>query len=231
MFELKSLTGGYGGVTVLRNVSITVPDGSVVALIGPNGAGKSTTLKMGSGLLRPQTGSIELDGQDMTKWSPDRRVRGGVCHIVEGRGVFPSLTVLENLLLFAPKGKEALAFDQAASVFPILGQRRRQMAGTLSGGEQQMLALARAYVTKPQVVLVDEASLGLAPLLVDAIFEFLQTLASEGISLLVVEQYVNRVLALADNVYVLHKGEVAFKGPSSEVNEDMLFSLYAGEAA
>lgn len=231
MFELKALTGGYGGVTVLRDVSIAVPDGSVVALIGPNGAGKSTTLKMASGLLSPQTGTITLDGTNLTKANPSRRVRAGVCHIVEGRGVFPSLTVRENLVVFSPKGEEVKAIEQAVAAFPILGKRRHQVAGTLSGGEQQMLALARAYVSNPRVVLVDEASLGLAPLVVDTIFEFLNQLKIDGVSLLIVEQYITRVLECANYVYVLHKGEVAFEGDASEVDEDQLFALYAGEVA
>jgi branched-chain amino acid transport system ATP-binding protein len=231
MLELQSLTGGYGGVTVLRDVSISVPASTVVALIGPNGAGKSTTLKMASGLLRPREGRVVLDGRDVTKSSPAQRVGLGMCHLIEGRGVFPSLTVRENVILFAPKGKEAEAFEESAAAFPILGQRRKQQAGTLSGGEQQMLALARAYVSKPRLVLVDEASLGLAPLIVDSIFEFLERLARDGIALLLVEQYVTRALALASSVYVLHKGEVAYHGPSAELDEERLFALYAGEAA
>jgi branched-chain amino acid transport system ATP-binding protein len=231
MLELQSLSGGYGGVTVLRNVSITVPASSVVALIGPNGAGKTTTLKMASGLLRPREGRLILRGRDVTKATASQRVRMGLCHLIEGRGVFPSLTVRENVALFAPKGKEFEAFDEAAAAFPILGERRRQQAGTLSGGEQQMLALARAYVSRPQVVLVDEASLGLAPLVVETIFAFLDRLTKQGISLLLVEQYVSRALALADSVYVLHKGEVVYQGSSADLNEERLFALYAGEAA
>jgi branched-chain amino acid transport system ATP-binding protein len=151
--------------------------------------------------------------------------------LIEGRGVFPSLSVKENLVLFGPKGKDTESFEMAAETFPILGQRRKQLAGTLSGGEQQMLALARAYVSSPKVVLVDEASLGLAPLIVDAIFDFLDRLSKDGVSLLIVEQYVSRVLPISDSVYVLHKGEVVYDGPSSELDEGRLFALYAGEAA
>src|SRR5439155_9156112 len=136
------------------------------------------------GLLRPSHGRILLDGRDVTRASPSQRVGMGLCHLIEGRGIFPSLTVRENLALFAPKGKEAVAFEEAAGAFPILGERRKQQAGTLSGGEQQMLALARAYVSRPRVVLVDEASLGLAPLIVDSIFPFLERLAQEVIALL-----------------------------------------------
>lgn len=231
MLELQSLTGGYGGVTVLRDVSITVPEASVVAMVGPNGAGKSTTLKMASGLLRPRSGKVVLDGRDVTRSGPAMRARQGVCHLIEGRGIFPSLTVRENVVLFSAKGKESESFEQVVGTFPILGQRRQQQAGTLSGGEQQMLALTRAYLSGAKVVLVDEASLGLAPLVVDAIFEFLGQLAARGMSLLLVEQYVNRALALADSVYVMNKGEIVFQGASSELDEDRLFALYSGEAA
>jgi branched-chain amino acid transport system ATP-binding protein len=160
-----------------------------------------------------------------------QRNKRGICHLIEGRGVFPSLSVKENLVLFAPKGKEAESFEMAAATFPILGQRRKQLAGTLSGGEQQMLALARAYVSSPKIVLVDEASLGLAPLVVDAIFELLDRLSQNGVALLIVEQYVNRVLPMADSVYVLHKGEIVYDGPSSDLDDERLFALYAGEAA
>lgn len=231
MFEMRSITGGYGGVTVLRDVTIKVPDSSVVALVGPNGAGKSTTLKTASGILRPRQGSVVLDGTDVTKLGPASRNKHGICHLIEGRGVFPSLTVRENLVLFGPKGREADSFEMATATFPILGQRRKQLAGTLSGGEQQMLALARAYVSSPRVVLVDEASLGLAPLIVDTIFDFLDRLSKDGVSLLIVEQYVNRVLPIANSVYVLQNGEIVYDGPSSDLDEDRLFALYAGEAA
>lgn len=230
MFELQGISGGYGETLVLRDVSLTVPDSSVVALLGPNGAGKSTTLRMSSGLLRPASGRILLDGADITGLRPSQRTRRGLCHLPEGRGVFPSLSVRENLVLFSPRGKESEAFDEAITAFPVLGQRRRQLAGTLSGGEQQMLSLARAYVSHPKLVLVDEASLGLAPLVVDAIFEFLGRMVTEGMSLLLVEQYVSRALALASSVYVLHKGQVVYSGASSDLDEDRLFALYAGEA-
>jgi branched-chain amino acid transport system ATP-binding protein len=229
VLEIRSLTGGYGDTVVLRDVSLTVPASSVVALLGPNGAGKSTTLRMASGLLRPRSGQVFLDGEDITTLRPAARVRRGLCHLPEGRGVFPSLSVRENLVLFSPKGQESASFEQAVSVFPVLGERRKQAAGTLSGGEQQMLALARTYVSNPRLILVDEASLGLAPLVVDYIFEFLERIVQEGAALLLVEQYVARALALASTVYVLHKGEIVFSGPSDDLEEDTLFALYAGE--
>ena len=207
MFELQHITAGYGETTVLRDVSITVPDSAVVALLGPNGAGKTTTLRVASGLLRPQEGVVALDGDDITRLGPYQRVRRGLCHIPEGRGIFPSLTVRENLILDSAKGKEAEAFERATETFPVLGTRQRQIAGTLSGGEQQMLALVRAYVSNPKVVLVDEASLGLAPLVVDNIFQFLEKLANEGVALLLVEQYVSRALALGERRLPVEPGQ------------------------
>src|ERR1039458_2488486 len=140
---MQNVTGGYGGTVILRDVSIIVPDASIVALVGSNGAGKTTALKMASGLLRPRSGRVVLGGNEVTRMSPSQRVRQGLCHLIEGRGVFPSLTVRENLRLFSPKGRESELFDEAATAFPILAERRDQQAGTLSGGEQQMLALTR----------------------------------------------------------------------------------------
>jgi branched-chain amino acid transport system ATP-binding protein len=229
MLEIKNLIGGYESSIVLRDISLTVPDGTVVALLGPNGAGKSTTLRMASGLLRPKEGQVLFDGEDVTKLDPFQRNRKGICHIFEGRGVFPSLSVKENLLMQTTKGTSTSeAIDKAVDAFPILGERLGQIAGTMSGGEQQMLALVRAWITDPRVVLVDEASLGLAPLVVDGIFEFLEKIAHSGTSLLIVEQYVNRALALAETVYVLNQGEIVSSGPSSELDEDAIFALYTG---
>lgn len=230
MLEMEHVTGGYGATVILRDVSIIVPDGSIVALVGPNGAGKTTALRMASGLLRPRSGRVALGENEVTRMSPSQRVRLGLCHLIEGRGVFPSLTVRENLRLFSPKGRESELFDEAAAAFPILAERRDQQAGTLSGGEQQMLALSRAYVSGARIVLVDEASLGLAPMIVDVIFEFLELLAHSGISLLLVEQYVARALQLADTVYVMQQGEIAFCGAASDLDEERIFALYAGES-
>jgi branched-chain amino acid transport system ATP-binding protein len=231
MLEIDNLTGGYGDTIVLRGVSVSVPDSSVVALLGPNGAGKTTTLRMAAGLARPKHGSVWLQGAEVTRLGPYERAQRGLCLIPEGRGIFPSLTVRENLLLYVPKGKQHDAFERAADTFPVLGERRSQIAGTLSGGEQQMLALVRAYVADPRVVLVDEASLGLAPLVVDAIFQFIERIASEGVSLLIVEQYINRALALADVVYLLSQGEIVYSGPADGLDEDRVFALYTGAAS
>jgi branched-chain amino acid transport system ATP-binding protein len=228
MFELDGITAGYGDAPVLRNVTVTVPEGSKVALIGPNGAGKTTLLRVASGLLTPQRGRVLLDGDDVTGCRPDHLAAREVCHVPEGRGVFPNLTVAQNLRLFARPGEEAEAQDRAVDAFPRLGERLGQLAGTMSGGEQQMLALARAYVRKPRIVLLDEVSMGLAPKLVDEIFAFLDRLAAEGASLLLVEQFVTKALAIADFVFLLAKGEVDFVGEPSELADDDIFTRYAG---
>jgi branched-chain amino acid transport system ATP-binding protein len=226
MFRLDGIVAGYGGTTVLRGVSLTVPDSSVVALLGPNGAGKTTLLRVASGLLRPAGGSMTLDGADVTGDRPHRLAARGVCHVPEGRGVFPSLTVRENLSLAVGRGPDGL--DRAVDAFPRLGERLGQTAGTLSGGEQQMLALARAYISAPQVMLLDEVSMGLAPKVVDEIFGFLGRVAREGASLLLVEQYVTRALGLADYVYLLNRGGIAYRGEPSELADEDVFARYLG---
>jgi branched-chain amino acid transport system ATP-binding protein len=185
-------------------------------------------MRMASGLLRPESGRVELDGQDVTHWSPSRRAGHGVCHVMEGRSIFPSLTVGENLTLESPRDMRAPeVLERTADAFPQLAERRKQVAGTLSGGEQQMLALMRAYLTKPTVVLVDEASLGLAPVMVDRIFAFLRRIVAEGVALLLVEQYVSRALALASTVYLVNQGRIVFTGTADELDEDRVFALYS----
>jgi branched-chain amino acid transport system ATP-binding protein len=227
MFVLDSIVAGYAETTVLRGVSLTVPDSSVVALLGPNGAGKTTLLRVASGLLRPTAGTMTLDGVDVTGHRPYQLAARGMCHVPEGRGVFPSLTVRENLSLQAGTGgKDGLA--KAVEAFPRLGERLSQTAGTLSGGEQQMLALARSYIANPKLMLLDEVSMGLAPKIVDEIFEFLGRVAHEGASLLLVEQYVTRALALADYVYLLNRGQVAYRGEPSELQDEDVFARYLG---
>jgi branched-chain amino acid transport system ATP-binding protein len=228
MLELRQVVAGYGDSIVLRGVDLLVPEGSVVALLGPNGAGKTTLLRVASGLLPPRSGSLVFDGEDLTGLPPHKLAERGICHVPEGRGIFGSLTVRDNLLLQSPPGKESQSLERAAEVFPKLGQRLDQLAGTMSGGEQQMLALTRSYVQSPKVVLLDEVSMGLAPKIVDEIFDFLATLAAEGASLLLVEQYVTRALAVADYVYVLGKGEVSFVGEPAELDGDDVFRAYTG---
>ena len=224
MFRLDGIVAGYAETTVLRGVSLAVPDSSVVALLGPNGAGKTTLLRVASGLLRPTAGTMRLDHTDVTFLRPFQLAGLGVCHVPEGRGIFPALTVRENLTLQAGRGDMAKAID----AFPRLGERMNQVAGTLSGGEQQILALARAYLADPKVLLLDEVSTGLAPKVVDEIFTFLQRLTGEGACLLLVEQYVTRALALADYVYVLSRGQVIYRAEPSEFEGEDVFARYLG---
>lgn len=228
MFAIRNLVAGYSGSVVLRGVDLAVPRGSVVALLGPNGAGKTTLLRAASGLLRPTSGQLLLDDEDISSLRPHQMVERGICHVPEGRGVFPNLSVKDNLLLQSPRGLEGESLERAVSAFPRLGERLSQAAGTMSGGEQQMLALARTYVQSPRLVLLDEVSMGLAPKIVDEIFEFLELLRSEGSSLLLVEQYVTRALAAADFVYLLNRGEIAFAGEPSELVDQDVFTQYVG---
>ena len=228
VLDVEQVTAGYGDTVVLRDVSLSVTDSSVVALLGPNGAGKTTLLRTASGLIRPMGGTIRFDGEEVTGAAAHVMARKGLCHLPEGRGIFPSLSVRDNLILQSPKGEEHASIERAVEAFPILGTRIQQTAGSLSGGEQQMLALVRAYVSHPKLVVVDEASLGLAPLIVDKIFEMLQQIVDTGTSLLLVEQYVTRALAIADRVYLLNRGRVVFSGPADQLAGDDVFERYLG---
>jgi branched-chain amino acid transport system ATP-binding protein len=228
LLRVDSVTAGYGRTTVLRNVSVEVGPSSVVALMGPNGAGKTTLLRCIAGLLGVGAGSISFAGDDLGQLGPVKRARAGLCLVPEGRGVFPHLTVAENLRLQLPRRAEAGLVDEAYDAFPILRDRRGQRAGTMSGGEQQMLALARCFLARPSLVLLDEVSMGLAPRIVDQIFESIMGLARRGVSLLLVEQYVNRALEMADYAYVLHKGEVRMAGAASSIDEAALLREYLG---
>lgn len=228
MLELKHVTAGYGETVVLRDVTISVPDSKVVALLGPNGAGKTTTLRTASGLIRPMGGRVLLDGEDVTGQKPYALARLGLCHLPEGHGIFPSLTVKENIVLSSPKGKEKESVEKAGDEFPALATRLGQQAGSLSGGEQQMLSLVRTYVTNPRIVVVDEASLGLSPLLVDQVFETLSQVVASDISLLIVEQYVTRALELADTVYLMNRGQIVFSGAAADLRAEDVFERYLG---
>jgi branched-chain amino acid transport system ATP-binding protein len=228
MFELRKVSAGYGGHVVLRDVTLKVPAGSVVALLGANGAGKTTLLRVASGLVKPFSGTMHLDDREVTGWRPHQLVSGGVCHVPEGRGIFGSLTVRENLRMYCRDDNESEMIDKACEVFPSLGRRISALAGTMSGGEQQMLALARAYIQNPRLALLDEVSMGLAPVIVDEIFAFLDLLAQEGASLLLVEQYVARALAVADYVYLVNRGAVRFVGEPGELEGSDIFKEYVG---
>jgi branched-chain amino acid transport system ATP-binding protein len=228
--EIAEVESGYNAALVLRGVSLTVPRASVVALLGPNGAGKSTLLKALCGLLPVRSGTVWMDGEDITHASAHSRADRGLCYIPEGRGVFRSLTVKENVLLQARPGRKAgeEALARAVDVFPVLAKRLSQTAQTLSGGEQQMLAMTQAYVRKPKLILVDEASFGLAPKVVDAIFDFLRRATESGSALLIVDQFVERALAMADHAYVLSGGEVVYSGPAASLSQDEIMSRYLG---
>jgi len=229
--RLENVTTGYGATTILWDINLEVPASTVVALLGPNGAGKTTLLRAASGLIPVRQGKVWMDGKDVTGQEMNQMARRGLCHIPEGRGIFPSLTVKDNLTLFSPKKKEKESLERAADIFPILGQRLNQTAGSLSGGEQQMLAIVRAYISNPRLVLVDEASMGLAPLVVDKIFEFLDTIVAQGTSLLIVEQYVYRALALAHRVYLRSSGRIVYNGTPSELEGQDIFERYLGVEA
>ena len=229
LLTVETLTAGYDDTTVLRDVNIEVGESSVVALLGPNGAGKTTTMRAIAGTIQPMSGRIIFGGEDITKMPAYRRARLGICYLPEGRGIFPSLSVRDNLILESPKGKRAETFDVAVGAFPILGKRMNQSAASLSGGEQQMLAFVRALVEQPRLVLVDEASMGLAPLLVNKVFEVLQQLVAQGAALLIVEQYVARALEMADHAYLLSHGRIVFDGlPSRLSEEDDMLAQFLG---
>jgi branched-chain amino acid transport system ATP-binding protein len=227
--RLESVAAGYGDTTVLRDVSLTVPAGRVVALLGPNGAGKTTLLRVASGQLRPSAGRLLLHDVDRTGQPGEALAAAGVTLIPEGRGIFRNLSVREHIRLFA-RPDDPGALERVVGAFPRLGERLDQAAGTLSGGEQQMLALGRAHARPTSVLLLDEVSMGLAPQLVDAIYEALAELAATGVSLLVVEQFAARALALADVVYLLAGGRVQFAGEPGEVDEERLAANYFGVA-
>ncbi|MGH2579052.1 MAG: ABC transporter ATP-binding protein [Actinomycetota bacterium] len=231
MLELRGVSGGYGRHTVLRDVNLVVPDKSVVALLGANGAGKTTLLRIASGMLPARSGQIVLDGVDVTRWPAYRLARSGVCHVPEGRGIFRALSVRDNLRLQAPRSVDLRAIPTATAAFPRLGERLDQQAGTLSGGEQRMLALAHPQLANSRMILLDEVSIGLAPKVVDMLFEHLQNLAAGGASLLLVEQYVGRALKLADYAYILRKGRIIFAGEPGQLTSERVLVSYLGETA
>lgn len=229
MLELRGLSGGYDELVVVHDLTLSIPPGKVTALLGPNGAGKTTTLRLMMGLLKPQSGEVWFEGQEITGMSPQKRANLGICYIPEGRAIFPSLSVRDNLIVQAP-ANDVDGIERVVAAFPVLGDRLAQRAGTLSGGEQRMLGLARAYLQSPRLILVDEPSLGLAPIIIHKIFDTLRELASTGVSLLVVEQYAQKAMALADEVYVMAKGQIQASGTPAEMGShlDLLGTYYAG---
>jgi branched-chain amino acid transport system ATP-binding protein len=229
LLELDGVRAGYGGIEVLHGVDLAVPPGEVVALLGANGAGKSTTVKVAAGLLAPTQGRVRIAGHDVTGASCHDVARIGVCTIPEGRGVFANLTVRENLWMATQVAGSLRDVEEVAYArFSPLGERRMQLAGSLSGGEQQMLAMARALVTDPAVLVLDELSMGLAPIVVQQLYEIVGQVARQGLSILVVEQFARAVLGIADRAAIMVNGVVAHAGTPAELRAE-LSSAYLGE--
>ncbi len=228
VLELRDVHAGYSEIEVLHGVSLAVPPRTVFGVLGPNGAGKTTMLHVAAGLHEPSAGDVIVAGRRVNGAPPEELARRGLCSIPEGRGIFPNLTVRENLWMATYRGlKRSEIEDAAFERFPRLGERRNQAAGTLSGGEQQMLSIARAITTDPALLLLDELSMGLAPLIVEQLYEAVRRIAREGVSVLVVEQFAKTVLAVADLVAVMVGGRVTLTGTPDEV-ESGLSAAYLG---
>lgn len=232
MLDVTQLTTRYGAISALRDASLHVGSGEVVGLIGPNGAGKTTLLGSIAGLLSPASGTVSFDGDDITGASPEKLLRSGLALVPEHRRIFTDLTVEENLKIggVTVSGAErADLLDEMAERFPVLGQKWSTSAGYLSGGEAQQLAIARALMSKPRLLMMDEPSLGLAPVLVDVVFDLIESLRDSGRTLLVVEQNATRMLDVADRAYVLRSGEVVAEGTGAELRErEDLFDTFVG---
>jgi branched-chain amino acid transport system ATP-binding protein len=226
MLKVEHLQVAYGKVQTLWDISFEVPRGEIVALIGANGAGKTTTLKTLSALLKPRAGAITLDGESIAGSSSIEIVERGIVHVPEGRGLFPEMTVLDNLLMGAystPKGGRRERLDKVYAIFPLLKERERQVAGTLSGGEQQMVAIGRGLMADPRLLMLDEPTLGLAPIVVEEIFRVVKNINASGVTVLLVEQNTQHALMLANRGYVLEAGRVVLAGTGSELlaNEEV----------
>ena len=234
LLEIRNLKVRYGGIEALKGVSFSVEKGQIVTLIGANGAGKSTTLRAISGLVPAASGSIVYDGRSISGIGPQKVVAGGICMVPEGRRVFPNLTVLENLKIGAYLRSDDLSadLDHVYQLFPRLRERSWQMAGTLSGGEQQMLAVGRALMMRPKLLMMDEPSLGLAPIVIRDIFRIIETLHAEGITILLVEQNANAALKIADYAFVLETGRMGLQGKGSDLlNDPAVKAAYLGKSA
>jgi branched-chain amino acid transport system ATP-binding protein len=237
MLSIQNLQAAYGKVEVLHGISLEVPKGKLVTLIGSNGAGKTTTMRAISGMIKPKGGSVTLGGRDITGLESHKIARAGLAHSPEGRRVFSTMSVTDNLLLGAfprftrsrPKGDVKHDLEKALELFPRLKERQHQLAGTLSGGEQQMLAMARAVMLNPEVILLDEPSMGLAPILVEEVFRIITRLKSEGVTMLLVEQFAAAALNVADYGYVLENGSISVHGPAQSLKTDpKVIAAYLG---
>jgi branched-chain amino acid transport system ATP-binding protein len=221
LLEVESVNAFYGRIQALRGMSIQVDKGEVVALIGSNGAGKTTTLRTISGLMHPQSGTVRFDGRDITRTGPSKIVEMGICQSPEGRRLFPRMTVVDNLFMgaYTRNDKPGIAtdMDRVFTLFPRLKERRTQIAGTLSGGEQQMLAMGRALMASPKLLMLDEPSLGLAPILIETIFSIVREINAQGVPVLLVEQNASKALEVAHRAYVLETGSIVMTGTGKEV--------------
>lgn len=233
LLEVRDLAVTYREARAVFDVSLAVPAGGALAVLGPNGAGKSSLAAAVAGHARPSGGQVLFDGRDVAGWPAHRVARAGIAYAPEQRAIFPHLSVLENLrvrLRYAvARPDRAAALERALDTFPVLAERRRQQAGTLSGGEQQMLGLARVLAAPPRLLIADEMSLGLAPRLVDTIFDALTRARAEGVTVLLVEQYVERALAFADDAVILRRGEVAWKGRAADAGTELVASYLGGD--
>lgn len=234
MLEIKDLCVNYGVIKALKGITFEVNEGEVIALIGANGAGKTTTLHTITGLLSAKSGSIILDGKDITKTAAHKIVKMGIAHVPEGRRIFQNLTVLDNIRLgaFTRKDKDSIAQDieKVYKLFPRLEERKTQIAGTLSGGEQQLLAMGRALMSKPRIVVMDEPSMGLSPILVSEIFNIIESIRKQGTTVLLVEQNAKKALSISDRAYVLETGKIVLSGKASDlINDESVKKAYLGE--
>lgn len=232
VLELEHVEVSYGEAVAVKDVTMSIGDGEVVAVLGANGAGKTSLAAAVAGVVAPTSGRVVLGGADTTGWPSHRMSGAGVVYVPEGRGIFPHLTVLDNLRAMLrwtlPGSARGAALEQAFELFPVLAERRRQRAGSLSGGEQQMLGLVRVLVCDPRLVIADEVSMGLAPMLVDEVFENLRRARDAGVAIMLVEQYVDRALDLADRAVLMRNGAVVWSGPSNEAHDELVAS-YLGE--
>jgi branched-chain amino acid transport system ATP-binding protein len=233
MLELRDVTAGYGQFTALWDVNLRVIDGEAVAVVGPNGAGKTTLMRVISGLVPPRSGRLHLDGDDLTGKPAHEIVARGIAHVPEGRRIFPLLTVADNLKMgaFLPRARRDYreSLERVYGLFPVLADRQGQRAGSLSGGEQQMLAIGRALMSRPKLILLDEPSMGLAPVMVLRLFDLIRRVREEGYTILVVEQNVRQVLKLVDRAYLLEVGRIKMEGRADELSEqDFVRKAYVG---